>query len=121
MCDFLTHQQYFLLNYHQYFCIIRGRTPRNNDGADRNAFDSRFWEPDDPMPIEDVQYEYARDLGTMAYGPDHYDVVYANLPNKHQVPKKAKFCEFCPAKKFLGEGSAFCWKKGTSIYAYQKG
>jgi hypothetical protein len=48
---------------------------------------------------------------------DPYDAVYKDLPKKHHVLKKAKICEFCHAKRFLGEAPAFCCRKWkVSIY-----
>ena len=36
---------------------------------------------------------------------------------KHHVLKKAKNCQFCHAKRFPGEGHAFCYRKGkVNIY-----
>uniref|UniRef100_K3XQ58 Helitron helicase-like domain-containing protein n=1 Tax=Setaria italica TaxID=4555 RepID=K3XQ58_SETIT len=45
-------------------------------------------------------------------GPEPFDGVYMNLPKKHHVLKKAKNCEFCNAKKFLGERPALCCRNG---------
>jgi hypothetical protein len=48
---------------------------------------------------------------------DQYDAVYKDLPKKQQTLKKAKNCEFCNAKRFPGEGPAFCCRKGNvNIY-----
>ncbi|CAN6294799.1 unnamed protein product [Urochloa humidicola] len=105
-------------------------------------FDSGLWQPDDPTHgIEendldrmdpddcdvpgvyeddearvfhdrDFQYAYRREPGMCATQIDPYDYVYGNLPKKHHVLGKAKNCEFCRAKRFPGEGPAFCCKKG---------
>jgi hypothetical protein len=43
--------------------------------------------------------------------------VYKDLAKKHHVLKRAKNCEFCHAKRFPGEGLAFCCRKGkVNIY-----
>jgi len=40
---------------------------------------------------------------------------YKDLSKKHHVMKKAKACELCHAKRFLGEGPAFCCKELADI------
>nr|TKW22381.1 hypothetical protein SEVIR_4G224800v2 [Setaria viridis] len=66
----------------------------------------------------DVVYEYYREPRFIPTGPDPYDGVYNNLPKKHHVLKKAKNCEFCNAKRFLGEGPAFCCKNRKHIWYF---
>jgi hypothetical protein len=49
---------------------------------------------------------------SVAKEPDPYDFVYRGLPENHLVLKKVPNCEFCRAKRFPGEGPAFCCRKG---------
>jgi hypothetical protein len=65
----------------------------------------------------DSQYDYAVDLDITFKYSDQYDTLYKDLPKKHHTLKKAKICEFCNAKRFPGEGPAFCCKKGkVNVY-----
>ena len=71
--------------------------------------------------LADFQYQYAMDADSGYGGSDPYDAVYKDLPKKHHVLKKAKNCQFCHAKRFLGEGPAFCCSlagKGRLIYIF---
>jgi len=49
---------------------------------------------------------------SVAKKPDRYDFVYNNLPKDHFVLRKVPNCAFCHAKRFPGEGPAFCCRKG---------
>ena len=64
----------------------------------------------------DFQYEYAADANIGYKYLDLYDAVYKDLPKKHHVlKKKVKNYQFCHAKRFLGEGPAFCCKELADI------
>ena len=68
------------------------------------------------FPLLDVQYKSYRveePVGVM--GPDPYEHVYDNLPNNHHVLEEAANCIFCGAKRFTGEGPAFCCRKGKVL------
>ena len=68
------------------------------------------------VPTE-FQYEYAVDVDIGYKGSDPYGTLYNDLSKKHHVLKKAKNCQFCHAKRFPGEGPAFCCRKGkVNIY-----
>ncbi|TVU42279.1 hypothetical protein EJB05_08675, partial [Eragrostis curvula] len=63
----------------------------------------------------DVQYKSYRVNGQRGRAegrPDPYDYVYHNLPKKHLVLGHAPDCEHCGAKRFPGEGAAFCCREG---------
>jgi hypothetical protein len=62
--------------------------------------------------LAEVNFQYYRDPDLCPTGPDPYDGVYNDLPKKHHALRKVKNCEFCSAKKFPGEGPAFCCMKG---------
>ena len=65
----------------------------------------------------DFKYEYVVDADIGYRCSDSCDAVYKNLPKKHHVLKKAKNCQFCHAKRFPGEGPAFCCRIGkVNIY-----
>ncbi|WVZ49677.1 hypothetical protein U9M48_001014, partial [Paspalum notatum var. saurae] len=90
-----------------------GEDATNINANDTNKFDSGFWEPDDPMHgIEESRYEYFREPNSNATKKDPYDFVYNNLPKSHFALKKVPNCQYCGAKKFPGEGPAFCCRKG---------
>jgi len=113
------------------------------------VFDSGLWEPDDPIHgveendfdqldpnqdgcdlyeddearvyhQKDEHYEYARDADAVRITNDRYDAVYKGLPKKPHVLRKVKNCMSCRAKRFPGEGPAFCCRKGkVNIYIFQ--
>ena len=56
----------------------------------------------------DFQYEYSIEPMTKMNGHDPYEFVYADLSNTHHVLKKVQNCFYCHAKRFEGEGPAFC-------------
>ncbi|TVU24511.1 hypothetical protein EJB05_26953, partial [Eragrostis curvula] len=65
--------------------------------------------------LPDVQYKsyrVNRQDGGAEGRPNPYDYVYHNLPKKHHVLGHAPDCEHCGAKRFPGEGAAFCCREG---------
>jgi len=60
----------------------------------------------------DFQYEYSIQPMTKMNGPDPYNFVYVGLPETHHVLKKVQNCLYCRAKRFEGEGPAFCCRNG---------
>ena len=62
--------------------------------------------------MADVQYKTCRDPDVIPIDIDAYDAVYKNLPIRHFVLRKVPMCEYCGAKRFLGEGPGFCCRKG---------
>lgn len=49
---------------------------------------------------------------SVAKEPDPYVFVYRGIPGNHLVLKNVPNYEFCHAKRFPGEGPAFCCRKG---------
>ena len=62
--------------------------------------------------MADVLYKTCRDPNVIPIDIDPYDVVYKNLTIRHFVLRKVPMCEYCGAKRFLGEGPGFCCRKG---------
>ena len=62
--------------------------------------------------MADVLYKTCRDPNVIPIDIDAYDAVYKNLPIRHFVLRKVPMCEYCGAKRFLGEGPGFCCRKG---------
>ena len=57
---------------------------------------------------------------SVAKEPDPYVFVYPGIPGNHLVLKNVPNYEFCHAKRFPGEGPAFCCRRGALVYLYQK-
>jgi len=58
----------------------------------------------------DIRYEYHMRPNSVAKEPDPYVFVYRGIPGNHLVLKNVPNYEFCHAKRFPGEGPAFCYR-----------
>ncbi|TVU30138.1 hypothetical protein EJB05_21745, partial [Eragrostis curvula] len=78
---------------------------------------------DDPFADDEARVFFRPDVRYKSYRAngqdggakgrsDPYDYVYDNLPKKHHVLGHAPDCEHCGAKRFPGEGAAFCCREG---------
>ncbi|CAD6256542.1 unnamed protein product [Miscanthus lutarioriparius] len=81
--------------------------------VDKGAFNSGIWEPEDTLHgIEDFKYEYSIESTTRTNGHDPYNFVYVGLPQTYHVLTKVQNYFYCRAKRFEGEGPAFCCRNG---------
>ncbi|CAD6239740.1 unnamed protein product [Miscanthus lutarioriparius] len=109
--------------------------------VDQEPFNSDIWEPEDTLhgmeendldqqnPNEDgpdiyeddearmfndkdFKYEYSIEPITRINGHDPYNFVYVGLPETHHVLNKVENYFYCRAKRFEGEGPAFCCRNG---------
>ncbi|XP_066341099.1 uncharacterized protein [Miscanthus floridulus] len=93
---------------------IHGIEENDLDCLDPTEGDHDIYEDDEARVFndKDFQYECYMESESVAKKPDRYDFVYNNLPKDHFVLRKVPNCAFCHAKRFPGEGPAFCCRKG---------